>query len=208
MKIGKLIVFEGIDGAGCETQARMLRDFFVSNDKNPLFLKYPDNTTPLGRTIKDFLYGKFVLTPDVQFLLYSLDIKKDIWVIGSAMKKGRDVICDRYFTSTLAYQCSNKKEIERALKFAELFGILRPDIVFYLDINPRIAFERKKLEKRDLDIYERNLKFMKEVRNRYRKLIENKIFAKNWFVIDASKNKTRVHERIKEILLNEIGVKK
>jgi dTMP kinase len=208
MKRGKLIVFEGIDGAGCETQARMLRDFFVSSGMNPLLLKYPDNTTPLGRTIKEFLYGKFVLTPDVQFLLYSLDIKKDIWVIESAMKKGRDVICDRYFTSTLAYQCLDKKDIERALKFSELFGILKPDIVFYLDINPKIALERKKLEKKDLDIYERNIKFIKEVRNRYKKLIKKKIFAKNWFVIDASKSKSKVHEKIKEILLNEIGVKK
>ncbi|MCW1300198.1 MAG: dTMP kinase [Candidatus Parvarchaeota archaeon] len=208
MKTGKLIVFEGIDGAGCETQTKLLKEFLISRGKNPLILKYPDYSTPLGRAIKEFLSGKFVLTPDVQFLLYSLDIKKDIWAIAGALKRGRDVICDRYFTSTLAYQCSNKYEVSRALKFSKLFEILEPDIVIYLDVEAKIGFERKKIEKEDLDIHERNIKLLNKVRSRYKKLARNNIFAKKWYIVNASKDMGEVHKKIKKIIMFELGIKK
>lgn len=50
------IVIEGIDGAGCETQARNLFHIFKKNQRSPILIKYPDYRRNIGQIIKEFLY--------------------------------------------------------------------------------------------------------------------------------------------------------
>ncbi|MDO8663436.1 MAG: dTMP kinase, partial [Candidatus Wildermuthbacteria bacterium] len=128
---GKFIVFEGIDGAGKGTQSNLLFNFLKNKNVQVKKFQYPEYEGPIGKLIKDFLYKKYELSADTQFLLYFADFLKDSQKIKDYLKAGKIVICDRYLNSALAYQGLRGFPVENALKIAEIFGIPRPDLVIY-----------------------------------------------------------------------------
>jgi len=82
---GKFIVFEGIDGSGCGTQSELLKERLNAKLLQPvLHLRYPDYNDPIGASIHEFLHKKFYIKPDIQFLLYSINILKDMEEIKNA----------------------------------------------------------------------------------------------------------------------------
>jgi dTMP kinase len=144
---GKLIAFEGIDGSGAETQAnrllRHLRDTGITAEK----FDYPDYSSPVGKLIKEYLYSSGEFSLSMQFLLHLADKAKDVPLIRQHLESGKTVICNRYFNSILGYQCGQGFPLGKALEMAGIFGIPKPDVVFYLRISPGTSLERKKREK-------------------------------------------------------------
>jgi dTMP kinase len=198
--MSKFIVIEGIDGAGIETQSRMLIDFLKKKGIGVESIDYPGYDNPVGKFIKDFLYKKFDLIPDVQALLYAADMINDKEKIKNSLKQGRYVIGTRYFTSTLAYQGLNGVPRERLLKFADLFEMPKPELVIYLRISPETSVSRKKKEKKNaIDRFESDKEYLKRVDESYDYLIKNNVFS-NWYVIDGEKPKEDVFEQVKRVL--------
>jgi len=196
---GKLIVIEGIDGAGGETQSKLLLEYLRSRKISAERIYYPDYGNSIGRFIHDYLHKKHDLTPDMQFLLYSTDMVKDRGKILGWLARGRTVIADRYFTSTMAYQGLGGIPVENALKFAEIFSLPKPDFIFYLKTSPETSMKRKKGEKRDLDRNERDLRLLENVSKSYEELAKNQVWA-SWFVIDGEKSIEEVFGQIKRVL--------
>jgi dTMP kinase len=197
---GKLIVIEGIDGAGCGTQTEVLKEKLNEKLSQPvLHIRYPNYNNPIGVTIHKFLHEELQLSTDMQFFIYSLDMIKDMKEIRKALEEGRIVLADRYFTSTLAYQCAQGFPLEKALKFAELFDIIKPDLIIYLKVSAEIAIERKKKEKTELDLFERDLEFRKKVSKKYDELADKNVFGK-WFVVDDEKSIEEVATEIENIV--------
>ena len=126
---GKFIVIEGIDGAGGETQSSLLADVFRKTGLKVEKITYPDYEGPMGKVIHDFLHYQHEFSPEVQFLLYFTDFLKDKEKIENCLKEGRVVVSDRYFTSTIAYQCQKGFSLERALELAQNFQLPKPDLV-------------------------------------------------------------------------------
>lgn len=184
---GKFIVLEGIDGAGCETQAKMLVSYLISQDKEAILIDYPDYKNPIGNIIYDFLHGKHEFTPEMQLLLYGSDMLKDKNKIIQALKEGKYVIANRYYTSTLAYQCMQTFPLDKALKFAKLFEMPRPDIILFLKTSTGTGVKRKMKEKNNLDKHESNEKFLGKVARFYNKLIKERVFGE-WTVIDGEQD--------------------
>jgi dTMP kinase len=198
---GKLIVIEGIDGAGCGTQTELLKEKLNERLSQPvLHIRYPNYNSPVGVTIHKFLHEELALSTDMQFFIYSLDMLKDMKEIKKALDEGRVVLADRYFTSTLAYQCSQGFPIEKALRFADLFDFVKPDLIIYLKVPSDIAMKRKKMEKNNLDLFEKDLDFRKKVSKKYDELASKNIFGK-WVVVDAEKSIEEVANEIE----NEIN---
>lgn len=179
------IVIEGIDGAGCETQAKNLQKLFKKNGRESFILKYPNYEKNIGRFIKDFLYKNKNLTAEEQFLLYSLQFLMDKEEIVKKRKKGV-LIADRYFTSTLCYQALEGINLEKALRFAKDFNIEKPDLVFYLKVTPEVAIKRKKGELKEKNRREKDFRFIKKTYHQYKKLIEKQIWA-NWIEINGQR---------------------
>ena len=121
------IVIEGIDGAGCETQAKMVADSLKNHRVPSVYtersrsevegqielIKFPHYDTPVGKMIKDFLYLNQKMKAHEQFLLYTLQIIFDEEEIRQKSGKSLSssiyhpssiLIADRYFTTTLCYQ--------------------------------------------------------------------------------------------------------
>jgi dTMP kinase len=195
---GKLIVIEGIDGAGCGTQTELLKEKLNERLSQPvLHIRYPNYNNPVGVTIHKFLHEELGLSVDMQFFIYSLDMLKDMSEIKKALDEGRIVLADRYFTSTLAYQCAQGFPIEKALKFADLFDFVKPDLIIYLKVSAETAMKRKKMEKNNLDLFERDLELRKKVSKKYEELASKNIFGK-WVIVDAEKSIEEVANEIKK----------
>jgi dTMP kinase len=197
---GKFIIIEGVDGAGCGIQTELLKERLNEKLSQPvLHIRYPNYNNPIGVTIHKFLHEELQLSTDMQFFIYSLDMLKDMKEIKKALEEGRIVLADRYFTSTLAYQCSQGFPIEKALKFAELFDFVKPDLIIYLKVSAETAMKRKQKEKTEMDMFERDLEFRKKVSKKYEELANKNIFGK-WVVVDAERSIEEVAKEIENIV--------
>jgi len=97
---GRLIAFEGGEGSGKSTQARILADHLGA-----VLTKEPGGTT-LGRRIRSLvLEGESRPASKTEALLLAADRCQHVYdVIGAALLQGHDVVCDRFTGSFLAYQ--------------------------------------------------------------------------------------------------------
>lgn len=199
---GFLIVLDGIDGAGTETQTRKLMEYFKKTNRKFLHITIPDYRKPTGKLIHDFMYGKHEFDVRTLFLLFATDIVRQIPEIEKALKQDKVVIADRYFTSTLAYQSfQGFPPLDKALQFAEIFRIPKPDVVIYLDISVETSMKRKYREKKgNLDRFEKDKKLLEGVSKLYKELIEKNVFAKEWIVVDGEKSIEEVAREIQKIV--------
>ncbi len=197
---GKFIVIEGIDGAGGETQTKLLINFLEHIGKNVLFVTYPDYSGAIGRIIHGFLHKEYNFPADVQFALYATDMVKDKQKILNALKENRIVVANRYITTTLAYQSAGGFPVERGLAFARNFELPKPDLVIYLDIDAETSMLRKTGEKNVLDKFESDKKFLGKVRAQYLKLARKKVFAREWKIINGKRHIEDVAEDIQKIV--------
>lgn len=196
------IVIEGIDGAGCETQGknltRELAKLAKFKNKKISLIKYPDYERNVGKIIRDFLYENKSLTPQQQFLLYTMQFVMDKKMI-SERRKDEILIADRYFSTTLCYQTLEGIDMKMAIDFAKNFEIETPDAIFYLNVDPEIAISRKHGEDKEKNFREKDFDFIRKTAKQYKMLVEKQVWGK-WINIDGNKS---VDEVTKEIY-NEI----
>ncbi len=192
------LVIEGIDGAGCQTQAENL--FRLLKEKTPtvFFVKYPDYGKNIGRLIKEFLYHNKNLSAEQQFLLYSLQFIMDKDWIADNRKKGI-VVADRYFTSALCFQTVEGVKLKKALRFASDFNLERPDLVFYLDVKPEIAIKRKSGEAKKKNRREKDFQFIKKTYQQYDKLVKDQVWT-TWVRIDGNRTISKITKEIYNIV--------
>jgi dTMP kinase len=199
MMKGRLIVFEGIDGSGTETQSKTLLRSLQGRGVPAARLEYPDYGGDLGKLIRVFLDKKSDLSTEMQFLLYAGDMVKDREKINRWLSEGKTVICDRYFNSTIVYQGIRGFPLEKALKVAEDFGIPKPDIVFLLKITPEESVKRKMGEHGTLDRNEEDRAFLAKVGASYEKMAMDNVFGQ-WFVIDGARSREDVGKEVMNVL--------
>jgi dTMP kinase len=196
---GRLVVFEGIDGAGTETQSKMLLSHLKSKKIPAERICYPDYDNAIGKLLKSFLDRKSELSPEMQFLLYAGDMVKDKEKINTWLGQGEIVVSDRYFNSTVVYQGLRGFGLKKALKFAEDFGIPRPDVVIFLKISPEESMKRKMKENRRLDRHEEDGLFLGQVNESYGRMAIESVFGR-WFIIDGEKPKQEVFREVLNVL--------
>lgn len=178
-----LIVFEGLDQSGKETQARLLRARLEQQGRTIRALSFPEYDTPIGREIRHALDGQRDFPADVMQLLYVANRLEFRRQIESWLAAGDVVVCDRYCASSIAYgeaQGLDSRwlvEIQRYLPKA--------DVTVLLDIAPEVAAERKAMNR---DRYERDLGLLARVRESYKR----QAAAGDWCVVDANAPKDAV----------------
>lgn len=195
------IVFEGLDGAGCETQTDLIAKYLKRKFGKVLKLSYPDYNDPYGKLIRLHLQGRLKLTPEKIFLAHMANQVKDRKLIGNHLRGGYFVVANRYFMSNIAYNHGAHAPIDKAVKIASLFRLPKPDIIFYLKINPETSMKRKLKENKNLDVNEINKSKLTEAAETYRRLAKRNVWSQ-WFVIDGSKKIMDVKADIIKILKN------
>ncbi|AFM26420.1 dTMP kinase [Desulfomonile tiedjei] len=132
------IVFEGIDGSGKSTQARLLADKLHQADI-PVILTAEPSEGPIGCLIRTLRTRP---SPEEERQLFTQDRKDHISrVIAPALKNGISVICDRYVYSSVAYQGARGIDPRQILEENRTFA-LEPDVTFLLRIGVDEALSR------------------------------------------------------------------
>lgn len=154
MATGKFIVFEGIDGAGKSTQIAKLAQSLSARGREVLITAEPtDGVT--GKMLRAALSGKEQRTPYEMAALFVLDRIYHNKEIAAALAAGKDVICDRYYYSSLAYQGSICDfEWVRHMNY-ECAEIRHPDLCVFLDLSPKVALSRIAARGEAKEIYEK-----------------------------------------------------
>src|SRR3954465_13757074 len=175
---GHLVVFEGLDQSGKQTQAEMLRDRLKAEGRKARLVSFPDYATSIGEEIARALQGEREYGPDVMQLLYianRYERKPDLtrWLDG-----GLILVSDRYMASSIAY--GEAFGLDPAW-LADMQKFLPPaSLTILLDIAPDTAVKRKSV---DRDRYERDLAMQVRVRESYHR----QAGEQGWVVLDGER---------------------
>lgn len=180
---GRLIVIEGLDQSGKETQAQLLRDHLRAAGHRSRVIAFPDYGTSIGEELARALQGERDYEAYVMQLLYvanRYERKPDIerWLSGGLL-----LVADRYTASSVAYGEAQELDVGW---LADIQRFLPPaDLTILLDIAPETALTRKMT---DRDRYERDLDLLGRVRASYRRQAQDA----SWVVIDGERSKRDV----------------
>jgi dTMP kinase len=202
------ICFEGIDGAGKSTQARMLQQH-LAKDGYKVELVADPGTTKIGTAIRQLLLDNDgPITPVAQMLLFSAGRAELSAYASEQMRKKTVIICDRWFLSTLVYQgVMNDIPINLLENIFAVSGCVFPDICFLLDLPPAKA---KKRMGKPRDRYERKcMSDRKTMREAYLEFADSD-YAERTEIINAEQPAETTHHQIYTIVksvLKDRGVK-
>ncbi len=160
---GLFVCFEGGEGAGKSTQARLLADWLRAQGR-PVLLTFEPGDTPVGKDIRRIVLDPATghLADRTEALLYAADKAEHVEkVVRPALAAGAVVITDRYVDTSLAYQGTGRgidaSELEHVLRWAT--GDLRPDLTVVLDLAPEHGLgrfeERDRIEAESVEFHER-----------------------------------------------------
>lgn len=205
-KRGKFIVFEGIDGSGKSTVSQMLYDR-INRQIGKVHKTFEPTDSPIGSVIRNILNRRIKSdgkTIAALFLADRLDhIQNDQMGMLKFLNEGTHVISDRYYYSSYAYHVPVLPQdwvIETNKVCADL---LRPDIVFYLDITVEESMERINKNRSFKDLFETKEKIT-TVRKNYLEAIEKEGKKDNVVIINGAQTIEQVFEDVwtatKEIL--------
>ena len=155
---GMLIVIEGVDQSGKETQAQRLRERLREAGHKVRLLSFPDYGTSIGEEIARALQGEREYGSDVMQLLFVANRHERREAIREWVDGGLILVCDRYRASSIAYgeaqglDAGWLEDIQRYLPPA--------DLTIFIDIAPATAATRKSQGR---DRYERDLSLLERV---------------------------------------------
>jgi len=144
---GRFIVLEGPDGAGKSVQARQLAERLRARGLPVTYSREPGGTE-LGERVRDIVNdpGPTLRGPKADVLLYSAARAQHVdEVIRPALEAGHVVVCDRYATSTMAYQGHGSgMDLDLLGRIGDwVTGGLQPDLVILLDVSPQTGLARR-----------------------------------------------------------------
>lgn len=195
MSRGLFLVFEGIDASGKSTHARR-----VAEMHDALFTFEPGDT-PLGVDLRRWLLDASTpMKPETESLMMLADRSHHVaTVIEPNLIAGRDVVSDRYFASSLAYQGYGRGvdlvDLEAATELA--IGTCMPDLTVLIDIDLDVANDRRERDTKDR-FESADLDFHSRVRQGYLDLARR--YADKWVVVDGSGSEQEVAAAIDERL--------
>ena len=206
MKRGLFITFEGPDGCGKSTQAKLLANFLRERRHDVVLTREPGGT-PLAEEIRRVILTPTAetLDPTAEILLYTAARAQHVnQFIRPALTAGKIVISDRFSDSTLAYQGFGLgRDLNLIREIYRLaFGDFQPDLTILLDLEIALCQERR--ERRVADrIESRDPQFHQRVREGYLEVARKN---SRFMIIDASrKSIAAIHSEITAHLTNEFN---
>jgi dTMP kinase len=137
---GRLIVVEGIDGAGKSTQVRRLAEALTAAGRKVVASREPTDG-PWGRKLRASAESARMSLAD-ELHAFVEDRKQHVAeVIRPSLAAGSVVLLDRYYFSTMAYQGARGADIAEIRRANEAIAP-RPDLVLLVDFDPQTALTR------------------------------------------------------------------
>lgn len=188
---GRLVAFEGLDGSGKSTQARLLIESLKHRGLDSEYISFPRiDERGYGEAIAMFLRGEFgsvdSVHPYLVAALFAGDRAAASASIRTWLSKGKLVVSDRYFYSNAAFQSAklrdevSRTQFESWIRFLEFScnRIPRPDFTLFLDVPVEIVKSnmlKRKAHNRpylrgQADIHEDSISLQARVAEEYRRL--------------------------------------
>ncbi len=194
---GKLIVIEGIDGAGKTTIAKYVVDLMISKGIKAIYTREPYDS----QIIKLLESKGKELGAVMEALLLAADRYLHIHeVIRPHLEAGYYVICDRYHYSSLAYQGARGADVNW-IKTINFF-VIKPDISIYLDVSPEVGLSRLSKDLKRRLRYLEDIELLQKVRSNYLKLVK----SKELLYVNAERPLDEVKINVVNIIKNKLGV--
>ena len=220
---GKIIVLEGIDCCGKETQANLLVEALQKRGFSCVKMSFPDYEAPTGKIIGGPYMGKSTISPSwflegvervdskVVSLYYAADRLYHLSTIESLLEKGTFIIMDRYVYSNMAFH--GGRIVSKSDRYAfydwidELeFSFLklpRADICIFLDLSYEDGYVLRNCRV-SLDDIEKNGQFLKYAYHAYQEIALKYDFS----VVPCYQNTLlsieKIHEHVLSIVLNTL----
>ena len=197
MREGQIIVLEGIDKAGKGTQCKLLQNDIMKAGFDCKILDFPDYSTSIGKEIRMFLDGRRSYSSEVQHMLLSVNRWEKKEEIEKMLQNGTIIIMDRYYQSNIVYGLSNGLDLNWLINLDK--GLPKEDIVIILDIDPETSYKRVN---RNRDLFEKNLKFLSNVKQNYQKL--SQIY--NWNIINGEETVEKIHLKTSSLVKEKLNI--
>ena len=193
------ITFEGGDGSGKSTQVNLLKDYLDNLNFETIKTREPGGT-PSAEILRDLLTTGEVekWTPMSEALLmWASRYEHLIQVIEPALNSGKNVICDRFYDSTYAYQgVAHNLGIDKMEKLKKIIiGDIEPDVTFVLDIDPKVGLKRSLDRSNQENRFESyNIDFHNKIRSAFLEIAKKN--KNRCVVVDASLNEQEINNLI------------
>lgn len=220
--LGKLIVFEGVEGCGKTTQLRRCSDWLETSGllehlgglskKSKLLVTKEPGGTSLGLGLRKLLleegekHGGTNPTPQpiadkAELLMYAADRAQHVEeCLKPQLESGATILCDRYTDSTVAYQGYGRgldlALIQQLNQIAT--GGLESDLTLWLDIDAETGLKRAQQRGSPDRIEQADIAFHRRVQQGFAQLAAS--YPQRIVRIDASQSQEEVHLAIQEIL--------
>lgn len=218
--MGKIIVIEGTDCSGKETQSKLLEKRLNDSGKKCIRFEFPMYDTPTGKIVGGSYLGKEEIgnsvfpegavnvSPMVVSLYYAADRKYNLPKIEEYLKKDYYVLLDRYTTSNMAHQGSKIKDKDERFVMYQwihkleywLLQLPKPDMTIFLHVPYEYTLELRK-NRTSIDEHEKSIDHLRQAEEAYVELAS----LYNWNTIECIKNeKLRTVEDINDEIFNII----
>lgn len=188
------ITFEGIDGCGKSTQAKLLLERIKATGKEALLTREPGGETELGDSIRDIvLHHEIEMDSVTEFLLYASDRNEHFQkVIMPNIEKDVIVVSDRFADSSVAYQGYGRGLDINFINYVHnsITNGKKPDLTFLIDVSPEAGIARLKKFDR---IEQEGIIFLQKVREGYLKMASQEA---RFEVINGEKSVDEIEEEI------------
>ena len=203
---GKFISFEGIDGCGKSTQAKILSEELIFCGQKVLLTREPGGSAGAEQIRNLLLTGNTDRwSAETEILLFTAARRDHLErTILPALENGLAVICDRFSDSTRVYQGVTRGDLRDLVDQLDTAMIPRqPDITILIDLDPKIslarALERSNDEARFEDF---GLEMQIKLREGFLSLVNE--FPNRFMLVDGNRSQAEVAENISK-LLSDIG---
>lgn len=202
-----LITFEGIEGSGKSTQAKLLEEFLTGEGYTVTLTREP-GWGHLGKLIRTLILEErgLHLDPMAELFLFCADRAQHVKdFIEPRLKKGEVVICDRFFDSTVVYQGYGRKlDMKFVNKVAKASALnISPDMTFLLNLPVRDGLSRLKERGSITKMDEEPMEFHEMIRQGYMVIARRE--PKRFVKINGGRDVQSVHEEIKGIVRERIS---
>lgn len=220
MVYGKLIVIDGTDGAGKETQAKLLIERLEKEGHGTAYFDFPQHGKPSAAMVDEYLNGRFgsakEVDPKIGSIFYAVDRYAASFDICQAQQEGRHCVSNRYVSANQGHQAGKIHDLKMRDEFLEwlddlefgLFKIPRPDINVLLYLPTHVGQKlvdnkaaRSYINGQKRDIHEDDINHLNDAAEAF--LYVAKKY--NWIIIECAPNDVmRSREDIHEELWDSI----
>ncbi len=203
---GKFISFEGIDGCGKSTQAKILSEQLIFCGQKVLLTREPGGSDGAEQIRNLLLTGNTDRwSAETEILLFTAARRDHLErTILPALENGLAVICDRFSDSTRVYQGVTRGDLRDLVDQLDTAMIPRqPDITILIDLDPKISLARAlKRSNNEARFEDFGLEMQIKLREGFLSLVNE--FPNRFMVVDGNRAQAEVAENISK-LLSDVG---